>query len=137
MTVASHETVSYFVLKDKWSDEENRPKTTAFKRVDLSVWREGKLAANGASMNDLRIGPFVGCRHVSYLVEDIIQMARQAELSVEVVRRIETDYVFEPWQPWSYAHAQIEEQGRKEDFPPQFRLLLAEYVKRHNTATEP
>lgn len=129
MTVANHETVSCFIQEDKWSTTLNRPMATAFKRVDLSVWREEKLKANGASMDDLRIESFVGCRYVSYVVEHITQMANEAGLSVQVLRRTEDEYVKEPWRPWRYAHAQIESTQQLASFPSKFRLLLANHAR--------
>ena len=131
MPVPVGDSVCRFIRKTDWSTALNKPKAKSFKQRDMSVWHEGRLTAQGATLDDLQIGDFTGSGRLNLTVADYLDIASQVSsrtgrtFQVQVEWRPEDQYVKEPWRQWRDAHAQLEMLGTSlAHFPPEFRNLL-------------
>jgi hypothetical protein len=119
-------------------------KAKALKPKDISVWHEGTLIAQKATLENLKFDSFKGAGQFTLTVQEYLDIAQgvasklKRPFEVQVEWRPEDQYVPEPWRPWREAHAQvemIEEEWRA--FPEEFRSLVIIAAKRKGTVTPP
>lgn len=136
MPVPADEAVCRFIDPIHWSVREKGPRETAFKpkdKEDLSVWHEGSLQDQGATLDDLRVDSLERTGRAFHTAGQYQQLAQDAskdvkeELKVEVriEWRPEDKYVEERWRVWAYAHVQVEAIRGPRKFTGRFRKLLA------------
>ena len=142
MPVPADDTVCRFIDPIHWSVREGSPRETAFKPrddEDLSVWHEGILRIEGATLDDLRIGSFEGNGKALHMAGRYLQAAKEAsegakeefKVNIRVEWRTEEEFVEEQWREWAYAHVQVEAIRGPRKFTGRFRKLLA--AKSKNT----
>ena len=137
MPLPPEDIVCRFVRDVDWSKREGRPRPGAFKQHGLSVWHPGRLQVHGVRLAYLQIGSLQGSGQALLTVEQILEAARCAERKKGGMLRVAVDWrpdtVGEPWQQWSYAHAEVETEARDEPAPEEnrdgglmsaFRMLL-------------
>ena len=130
MPVPTDDVLCRFVRPRDWSWRENRPKPSAFKQANLSVWHKGRLCAKAVSLNELRIEHLAECGQAHYRSGDFVEAAAKAsqleevEFQVHVEWRPEDCYVAVPWRQWAYAHVQVETLLGPRNFLVEFRRQL-------------
>lgn len=144
MPVPVNDTVCRFLRISDWSTELHKPKQKSFKKGDMSVWHEGRLANLGATLSDLQFESLAGSGQLTLTVRDYLEIASRVSkrtgqaFQVQVEWRPEDEFVPESWRPWRDAHAQVEvmrNSGGK--FPPEFRDLVIITAQRKNAITAP
>ena len=117
--------------KKYWSTEHRRPKPKAFSGNVFSVWDKDKLRSLSATLADLQMDSLSGTGQAHHLTEDYYRFANEVvkesgvEFAIQVVFRIEDEYVQEAWRQWRDAHAQVEVTKQPPVFPFIFRHKLA------------
>jgi len=139
MPVPPDVTVCRFVRSQDWNSRDERPKPSAFKGPDISVWDVGRLQGLHVNPEELCIGPLSGAGEARHTVQDYSECARDAasngvHVTVEVEWRPEDEHVWEPWHEWRDAHAQVEPSTDDKRLPLEVRELLA---KRSRWCREP
>jgi hypothetical protein len=121
--------VARFIRSKDWSREEHRPKHTAFKQQDLSLWSKSKLNKRGDSLDDVHSAGFQGTGIAFFSVDACHQLAEDAATKVGQPLQITVE-----WQPnglpphlvqWAYAHAEVRWVQSSEATIRTFRQLLA------------
>ena len=106
MSVPVDDSVCRFIRKTGSSTELDKPKARAFKQNSMSVWHEDRLKAQGATLDDLRIGELAGTGRLSLTVGDYLDIARNVSIrtketfQIQVEWRPEDQYVKGPWRQW-------------------------------------
>ena len=135
MPVPQDDLVCRFIRPRDWNGRNNRPKASAFKQPDLSVWHIGRLLERGASIDDLRIEHLAGYGQAHHAVSDYETLAEEATQRTGIAFRVRAEwrsadqYVDEPWRPWAYAHVQVEALEGPANFLAEFRRLLAAHAR--------
>jgi hypothetical protein len=144
MPVPVDDSVCRFIRQKDWSTELNKPKARLFKQQDLSVWHTGRLAEQGATLDDLRIEDLAGSGQLNLTVGEYLDIASEVSsrigqtLQVRVEWRPDDQFVKEPWRRWQNAHAQVEMTGASwEHFPPAFRDLAIITAQRKEVIIPP
>ena len=119
-------------------------KAGSLKLKDMSVWHEGTLADQGATLNDLKFDSLEGSGQFILTVQDYLDIANvvssriNKQFQIQVEWRPEDKFVPEPWRQWRDAHAQVEALGDEwRFFPPEFRELVIIKAKRKGTVQAP
>ncbi len=108
--------VCRFVRARDWSVGEDRPKPSAFKQVDLSLFHEERVQNHGDDLSDLQFDSLFGTGRAYFHAGDFSRFAQKiksraepefanAALSVEAVWKPET--VPEAWLRWADAHVEM------------------------------
>ena len=136
--------VARFIRESEWSEETGMAKAKSLKSKDMSVWHEGTLIKQGATLETLKFGSLEGSGHFTLTVQEYLDIASevaatiQNPFEVQVEWRPEGEHVPEPWRPWRDAHAQVEMLGEDwKAFPEAFRSLVIIKAKRKKTVTPP
>ena len=114
MLVPSTHILCRFIRESEWSTETKMTKAKALKPKDMSVWHEGTLIAQKATLENLKFDSFKGAGQFTLTVQEYLDIAHGAAsklkrpFEVQVEWRPEDQYVPEPWRPWREAHAQVE-----------------------------
>ena len=129
MPVPPDDRLCRFIRPDKWNDKLNLPTQRAFKQVGLSVWNRGQLLQRNIQLEDLLVGNLIGCGQAHHTAGDYLRFALEVtqDEGIPCQVRVEwhPDEVPEPWWKWRYAHVQVEATEGPNDFPLEFRRLLA------------
>ena len=146
MPVPVDDNVCRFIRKKDWSTELDKPKAKAFKQNAMSVWHEGRLEAQEATLDNLQIGELAGSGQLSLTVGDYLDIASRVSsrigetFQIQVEWRPEDEYVAEAWRQWRDAHAQVEtteETPPPKLFPSAFRELLIIQAQRKQAIIPP
>ena len=131
MPVPNDETVCHFIRPSDWSEPLKRPKAKSFKQKDLSVWHEGRLADQGATLDTLRFGEFTGAGKLRLTADDYLNIATKVALKtgstfeLRLEWRPEDEFVGPEFRQWRYAHVQVEMlDPSMKHFPSEFRELV-------------
>ncbi len=131
MPVPVEDILCRFIRPQDWSTRDQRPKPSAFKQAELSLWHQERLGCNNVSLRDLQIENLKGCGQAHHKSKDYLEFAPQSAensgelLQVQVKWRPEDEFVEGPWREWRYAHVQVEAISGPPKFTREFRRLLA------------
>ena len=129
MPVSCDDMLCRFISPDKWNDKQQLPTQRAFKQAGLSVWHRGRLSQHNIRLKDLLIETQIGWGQAHHTAGDYLSIALKVtqEEGIPCHIRVEwrPDEVAVPWQEWRYAHVQVEAAEGPDDFPLEFRRLLA------------
>ena len=131
MPVPQDDRLCRFIRPRDWNKGTGRPSQRAFAQPGLSVWHIGRLLESGVSLGDLQIEHLAGYGQAHHTAGDYERFASEAAeeqdtpIQVRVEWRPEDQYVAEAWQPWAYAHVQVEAIEGPPGFLLEFRRLLA------------
>ena len=136
--------VARFIRESDWSDETGMAKAKSLKSKDMSIWHEGTLIKQGATLQELKFGAFEGSGHFTLTVQEYLDIAAEVTAKIEesfevqVEWRSEDKHVQELWRTWRDAHAQVEmlDENRKA-FPEAFRSLVIIKAQRKKTVIPP
>ena len=131
MPVPNDEIVCHFIEESDWSEVLKAPKAKSLKQKDMSVWHPGRLAAQGATLDDLRFREFTGAGKLMLTPDDYFAIAEKVAsktgtpFELQAEWRPEDEFVGPDWRAWRNAHAQVEmlDQSIKH-FPQEFRALV-------------
>ena len=135
MPVPHDNVICRFIRPRDWNKRNNRPKASAFKQSDLSVWHIGRLLEHDIPIDDFRIEHLAGYGQAHHTVGDYETLAEEAAQRTGIPFRVraewrpEDQYVDEPWRAWAYAHVQVEALEGPANFLAEFRRLLAAYTR--------
>lgn len=132
MPVPTNDTVCRFIRETDWSTVHEKTKAKALKEDEMSLWHESQLEAQGATLEDLKIGELAGAGEFCLTVGDYLDIAQEVSLNIQVEWRPEDNYVKVLWRQWRDAHVQVEMTGDSppRHFPPEFRRILTVMAKR-------
>ena len=129
MPVPADDTLCRFINPDKWNFNLNLPTQRAFKQVGLSLWHLGELLQNTSQPEDLLIENLVGCGQSHHTAGDYVRLALEVTQNEGIPCQVQVEWrpdkVPQPRWEWRYAHVQVEAMEGPEDFPLEFRRLLA------------
>ena len=131
MPVPPQDVICRLIRKQDWNKRDSRPKTSAFKDHNFSVWHLERLNASGANPQLLCIDALAGAGEAHHEVRDYLTYAQQTafnqniDFAVQVEWRSEDQDVDPPWRQWRNAHAQVEDSAGRAKLPLKFRELLA------------
>ena len=131
MPIPVDDSVCRFIRQEDWSAVLNKPKARLLKKPDLSVWHQGRLAEQGATLCDIQFDVLAGSGQLNLSVGDYLDIASRVSsriaqtFQVRVEWRPDDQFVREPWRQWQHAHAQVEMVDTSwVNFPQEFRDLV-------------
>lgn len=144
MPVPNDEPLCHFIRQSEWSEPMKRPKAKSFKQRDLSVWHEGRLADQGATLDNLRFGEFDGAGKLWLTAGDYLHIATKVALKtgstfeLRVEWRPEDEFVGPAFRQWRDAHVQVEMlDPSMNHFPSEFRDLVGIMGMRKTSSVPP
>ena len=103
MSLLPNDLLCRFIRAKDWSKELKRPKPPAFNPNDgLSLWHKNLLERKEVSLDELRVGEFVGAGKAYHSLRDFHEAGQGYPMTVDV--RAEPDKVGDHWKEWRYAH---------------------------------
>ena len=77
MPVPNDEIVCHFIKQSDWSEVSKAPKAKSLKQKDMSVWHPGRLATQGATLDNLRFREFAGAGKLMLTPSDYFAIAEK------------------------------------------------------------
>ena len=137
--VPNEDWVWRFVRYDDWNFQEDRPAYTAFSASDrqLSVFHVEKVEQSNSNLQDLCMNSLSGAGEAHLRVDQYMSATNATNSpDFDPIVYWRPELVGTDWVKWANAHAQVEsEQGRR-NFPQSYRVALALLATRLRPPTQ-